>query len=55
MRIYRDIVEEWLKENDPEYSANKFYLNNNRFLKIQRWERPVSNNVMDKINRRACI
>ena len=55
MRIKVDIVEKWLKENDPDYSLNKHYLNNNRFLKIQRRERPVSNNIMDKTDRRACV
>lgn len=53
MRIKPDIVEEWLKENDPEYGKRKYYMTNNRFLKVQRWEYPTAQ--MDKTMRRACV
>jgi len=55
MRIKIDTVEEWLKENDPEYSTNKYYLNNRRFRTVQEWEKPIPNNKMDKTGRRACV
>ncbi len=52
MRINRDIVEEWLKRNDPDYGTNKRYLNNDRFRWVLRKEIPTDK--LDKIDRRAC-
>ena len=53
MRINRDITEDWLKRNDPDYGKNKEYLNNDRFRWVSRKEIPT--NRLDKINRRACV
>lgn len=53
MRIKPDIVEEWLKKNDPEYGTNKHYMNNDRFLKVQMWEYPTER--MDKKIKGACV
>lgn len=41
MRKRRDIVEDWLRENDPDYSKNNRYLNNRRFRRVQEREKPV--------------
>ena len=54
MRIKRDIVEEWLKQNDPEYKTGRCYLNNRRFRQVVE-EREIPTNRLDKINRRACV
>ena len=36
-----DEAEKWLKENDPEYSTRKYYLNNRRFRHVQEKEIPT--------------
>jgi len=53
MRMKPDITEEWLKKNDPDYGKNNHYMNNDRFLKVLRWEKPTDR--MDKIKRGACV
>jgi len=53
MRIKPDITEDWLKENDPDYSKNNHYLNNRRFRTVQEWEKPTDR--LDKVDREACV
>ena len=57
MRFLNDTVEEWLRENDPEYSKNKHYQNNRRFRRIYDREIPCSPQKIDLINIRGgdCI
>ena len=37
-RYKNDIGEDWLRDNDPEYSGNKEYMNNDRFRWVARRE-----------------
>jgi hypothetical protein len=41
LRKNRDIVEDWLRENDPEYKKNKLYFNNRKFRNVLNKEKPV--------------
>jgi len=41
VKINKNITEEWLRKNDPLYGKKgSSYLTHNRFLKIQRREKP---------------
>ena len=43
MRIKDDVVENWLKEHDPDYGKNKHYLNSRRFRRVLEREIPSHN------------
>jgi len=53
MRTKADVVEVWLKENDPDYSKNKHYFNNRRFRRIYEKEVPVE--CLDDVKGRLCV
>ena len=42
-----DVVEKWLRDNDPQYGRS-CYLTLDRFNKVQRREIPVSPQIMDE-------
>ena len=52
MRFKDDIVEDWLRENDPTYGTNEHYMNNDRFVYCQKRELPTDR--LEKILKGGC-
>ena len=50
MRYTKDIVEDWLRHNDPGYGENKDYMNNDRFRWVRRKEIPSNPIKMDTLS-----
>jgi len=55
LRFNKDHVEDWLKENDPNYGENKDYWNNDRYRWVRRKEIPFPPHKVETINYRRCL